>query len=609
VTDLTDQAVNQTLSIRETASIQPARPSASLNGSVTLSTRGSGSLQWQFEGVDLPGQTSRLLVLTNLKAEQAGRYSVVFDDGTTVVTNFTYLTVDPTFTKITEGSPVTDLGCSWGAAWGDYDGDDHPDLLVLRYLNGINSLHHNQGDGTFHRVIQPPFPQTSGSWVSGAFADLDNNGAADLIVAGWNQPMHLSFNEGDGTFTTSTLPGIGMFFSLSVVDYDRDGHLDIFLPGQGSSSSLFRGLGDRSFTRMTAQAVGPLLNSGQHGNAAWADYDDDGWPEVYTADLQANRNDLFKNDGTGKFSWVNNLVTRAGGGAIVGAWGDYDNDGALDLCLACPLGQSSSVYRNLGNGEFERANLGLTLGPGNSASWADYDNDGWLDLYMTLPRALYRNNGDGTFTRVLLGSPVNEIPPAGGDSYIGMWFDYDNDGFLDLYAVNGDDSGTANIANFLYRNNGNDNGWLKVKLIGTTSNHDGIGAKVRMLPAGRGQLWQRRDITGGDAFNGNQLYAHFGLGSATSVQTLRIEWPSGIVQELQTIPAKQFITVIEPHLHGAFDGAGAFRIAVTCDTHRSYGLEVSTDLAEWTNVANFTEGSGVYTEDLPDTQRRFYRLR
>jgi hypothetical protein len=96
---------------------------------------------------------------------------------------------------------------------------------------------------------------------------------------------------------------------------------------------------------------------------------------------------------------------------------------------------------------------------------------------------------------------------------------------------------------------------------------------------------------------------------APRVKTLCIEWPSGVVQELQNIPAKQMITVIEPHLQGAFDDTGAFRIAVTCDNHRSYGIEVSTDLVEWTNVANFAAGSGVYTEDAPHTQRRFYRLR
>jgi enediyne biosynthesis protein E4 len=613
VTELIGQAANQTLSIRETVSITPARPSASLNGSVTLSIRGP-KLQWQFEGVDLPGQTNRNLVLTNLTAEQAGRYSVLVDNGTTVVTNFTYLTVDPTFTKITEGSPVTDLGCSWGAAWGDYDEDGYPDLFVARNNLGHAAVYRGQPDGSFATVPDLPFSDSLDAWASGAWADFDKDGRQDLLVTRFdNRPTHLYFNNGDGGFNSLPL-NTAANWGIALADYDRDGLLDVLfstgVTANGSAPAiLYRNDSQRGFVRMNSAEVGPLVTLATFGAAIWVDYDDDGWMDVYAPHWQGP-SVLFRNDGTGRFVSVRNAVTQAAQ-SIAGAWGDYDNDGRLDLC-AVSWGSPAQVYRNLGNGEFERADIGVTLSDHYaSAYWIDYDNDGLLDLFVAGQgnNALYRQSGQGTFTRIRLGSLANEVPVNGALSYSALWFDYDNNGFLDLYVSNGDDPRSITTANFLYRNNGNDNGWLKVKLIGTTSNREGIGAKVRMLPLGRGQLWQRRDISGGDGYNGNQLYAHFGLGSATSVKTLRIEWPSGIVQELQNIPAKQTITVIEPCLQAAFDDAGAFRIAVTCDPHRSYGLEVSTDLVEWTNVAHFTEGSGVYTENLPPTQRRFYRLR
>ncbi len=234
---------------------------------------------------------------------------------------------------------------------------------------------------------------------------------------------------------------------------------------------------------------------------------------------------MFRNDGTGRFVAVSNLVTRTTAPVIGGAWGDYDNDGRLDLCVAA-LNGTSVVYRNLGNGEFERpAGTPTVTGRHNFAAWADYDNDGFLDLFFSGGKSgnkLFHNNGDGTFTRITTGSIVNELPPLGAGSYAGLWFDYDNDGFLDLYVINGDDASSIPTANQLYHNNGNSNAWLRVKPVGTVSNRDGIGAKVRVQAIYAGQLrWQRRDIIGGDEDNGNHLTADFGLGNATVVSKLR----------------------------------------------------------------------------------------
>ena len=150
---------------------------------------------------------------------------------------------------------------------------------------------------------------------------------------------------------------------------------------------------------------------------------------------------------------------------------------------------------------------------------------------------LYHNNGDGTFTKVLGSIAVND----GGDSWASAWGDYDNDGFLDLFV------GNFNAANFLYHNNGNTNHWLKLRLIGTRSNRAAIGAKVRVRSTINGQtFWQMREISGDGSGGQNSLHVQFGLGNATNADLVRIEWPSGTVQELTNVTSKQFLTVTEP---------------------------------------------------------------
>ncbi len=192
---------------------------------------------------------------------------------------------------------------------------------------------------------------------------------------------------------------------------------------------------------------------------------------------------------------------------------------------------------------------------------------------------------DPTFTKITTGSIVNDLP-AGRLSNDGLWFDSDNDGFLDLYVFNQEANGAATAVNFLYHNNGNPNAWLKVRLIGTASNRDAVGAKVRIQATYAGQLrWQRRDITGGDSFSGNQLYAHFGLGDATNVDVLRIEWPSGMVREFHDLAVKQFLTVTEPARLAMVQPG---QLHIQCWTGMAYRIESSPDLSAWTPLATVT---------------------
>jgi ASPIC and UnbV/FG-GAP-like repeat len=212
---------------------------------------------------------------------------------------------------------------------------------------------------------------------------------------------------------------------------------------------------------------------------------------------------------------------------------------------------------------------------------------------------LYHNEGNGAFSRVTSGSLVND----GGQSQACTWGDYDNDAFLDLFVAN-----QSNEPNFLYRNNGNSNAWIKVRCVGTVSNRSAIGAKVRLKAIIRGKrVEQLREMTGGDGRSGQTLIAHFGLGDATNIDTLRIKWPSGIVQELHDVAPKQFLTVTESARLQAFR-PGGFRVQSW--KGMAFEVQASTDLKQWSPVTTVTNLTGTLEFTEPGAAqelRRFYR--
>jgi hypothetical protein len=212
---------------------------------------------------------------------------------------------------------------------------------------------------------------------------------------------------------------------------------------------------------------------------------------------------------------------------------------------------------------------------------------------------LYHSDGDGAFSRVTSGSLVND----GGQSQACAWGDYDNDGFVDLFVAN-----QSNEPNFLYRNSGNSNAWIKVRCAGTVSNRSAIDAKVRLKATLRGKpVEQLREMTGGDGRSGQTLIAHFGLGDATIIDTLRIEWPSGIVQELRDVAPKQFLTVTEAARLQAL-GAGVLRIQSW--KGMAFEVQASTDLDQWSRLTTVTNLTGTLEFTDPNAAnhlRRFYR--
>jgi enediyne biosynthesis protein E4 len=610
------------------------------NINFTAIAGGTGPLhyQWQFRQIDLPGKTSTSLVITNVQSTNAGDYALVVTNlaGTT---NWTAtLTVDPTFTKITTGSVVTDGGYSPGGTWGDYNNDGFLDLFVYNGMDGvayIPFLYRNNGNGAFTKVSSVAPVNFAAESYSAGWGDYDNDGNLDLCVHDALGRVLLYRNNGNSTFSPITNITTGTTYPNPCwVDYDNDGLLDIFVAsfngGNPSHSYLYRNQGNGTFARVTTNSIASDFAFTWGG--AWGDYDNDGHVDLFvcggTGSLNlVSTNRMYHNNGDGTFTKITtgSIVTDLGN-SVSCAWGDYDNDGFLDLFVVNNADHKNFLYHNNGDGTFTRVTNSIVatdLGYNSlGCAWGDYDNDGWLDLYVgnegdpglipTVVNFLYHNNGDGTFSKVTTGSPVNEY----SDSWGVTWADYDNDGFLDLFASRGEGRG-----NYLYHNNGNSNNWLTVKLVGTVSNRSAIGAKVRVRATiARVSRWQLRQITGGSGFAGhNELRANFGLGDATNVETLSIEWPSGVVQTLTNVPAKQILTVVE-HQLGATNAPiltsasrpadGSLTLTASGMMGLLYLFEGSTNLVNWTwlGVRSNATGSIQFT-DLRATNYpiRFYR--
>ncbi len=597
-----------------TLTSQPRSQSVSLGANVTFRVTASGTpppnFQWRWNDLPVNAATNNVLALTNVTLTQAGGYSaVVSNDGGAATSAVAVLSVDPTFTKIISGRIAAEGGDSSGCAWGDFDNDGFPDLFVG---NGgtKNFLYRNNGDGTFTKRTNAAPALDSG--FGGSWGDFNNDGWLDLFV-GNRSANYLYRNNGDGTFTKVT-PFAGtagaLSWSGSWGDYDRDGWLDLFISnGGGNNNALLHNSGNETFTKLTAARI--VGDGGVSIGAAWQDYDGDGWPDLFVANNGGN-NFLYRNLRNGAFARVTaGRIATDSQSAIVPDWGDYDNDGWPDLAVGC-FGRNL-VYRNLGDGTFARQTNGpVVLDPQNSeiVQWIDYDNDGFLDLFSANEggqnNTLYHNNGEGTFAKITTGSLVND----GGNSAGCAWADYDNDGFLDLFVANWQGS----RPNFLYRNNGNTNHWLKVKCVGTASNRAGIGAKIRVHAAIRTtDRWQLREISGGTGFGQTSLLAHFGLGDAAIVETVRVEWPSGTIQELHTVSVNQTLTVFEPPKLAALKyNTLGFQSEVVGLPGSNYVIETSLDLSAWawlTTVTNSGRSTAFSDPTLPDAPRRFYRAR
>jgi hypothetical protein len=442
---------------------------------------------------------------------------------------------------------------AYSATWGDYDGDGRPDLFLATLFNTPAALFRNTASG-FVRITQETSLNTPGSRAGAVWFDANNDGRQDLFVSttvAQDDLLYLGRPSGG----LDRVPGVpfngsaGYGQSAMTFDFDRDGLADLFVPNgggwQAEANLLLRNTGNGSFQRLT---TGPVAEEVLYsvGSAA-GDYDGDGWPDLFVANIYGPSS-LFRNRGDGSFERLeDSAVAREteSTGASSGVWADYDNDGDLDL-FTTNGGPGNPLYRN-DNGVLTRAEAPPLTSTGGfciGIVLADFDNDGWLDALIARRQAgqlLFRGLGDGRFETI----PDGPIPNRGTGANGLAVADYDRDGDLDVLLTNWDGVGSPS----LYRNESSSNAWLQVKLVGHPSSRDGIGARVRVKATVNGRtFWQLRQIGGEDAQGSQELIAHFGLADAAAAQSLRVEWPSGLVQEFENIPARQRLTVIESTL-------------------------------------------------------------
>ncbi len=490
-----------------------------------------------------------------------------------------------------------------GCAFIDYDNDGYPDIVLI---NGSDfpghphagattlKLYHNNGNGTFTDVTRKAGLAVPMFGLGVAVGDYDNDGFDDLFVTALGQ-SHLFHNNGNGTFTDVT-KAAGMWgpseFSTSAawVDYDRDGKLDLVVANyvqwteqtdlyctldgthksyctpesyKGTSVRLWRNLGAGKFENATQKAGLGDPTSKSLGIAV-LDYNGDGWPDLVIAnDTQPNKLYLNKKDGTFEergvaagIGFSEDGIARAGMGADAA---DYDRSGHPSLIISNFANQMVSLYHNEGNGlfvdeapqsEVGRATL-VTLGFG--CFFFDYDNDGWQDIFVAdghiedqiervqkrvsyaEPPHLFRNLGGGKFSEVTaqMGSGFAAPKVARAAAY----GDIDNDGFLDILLTT--NAGPA----YLFHNEGGTNHSLRVKLQGTKSNRDGIGAIVRVT-AGSDKQWKMLR-SGSSYLAQSELMLTFGLGVQTKAESVEIQWPSGQADKLSNINVGQTVTVQE----------------------------------------------------------------
>ena len=431
---------------------------------------------------------------------------------------------DGTFREVTDEANLTEIGGSRTACWAHLDEDAYLDLFVVN-TNPANPLalphgagncfYRNCGDGSFERMEDTPFGDSGTACCCG---DFDQDGDLDLYITkvheGGASRNQLNKNNGDGTFSAvpSDDPDLGILSSddggdaCTWIDYDNDNDLDLFVINSDRSNFLYKNLGpDQDFRFQKVMMTIP-----------------------------------------------DNIIYHEGVDCRGCSWGDYDNDGDPDLFIAC-YDDNNELYANMGSGLFKRILWPCCVvtdgGKSRGSCWGDYDNDGDLDLYVANDgnerNFLYENDGDGEFTRVNPGDITDDEDPSNGCA----WADYDRDGDLDLFVANRQGS-----VNKIYHNDAsNRNHWVGIHCRGNLfSNITAIGARIYVTATiNEEEVTQMRIIASQTGLAGqNSLNVHFGLGDAEVISKIGVQWPSSPLQEFNdldgnTIESDAYYTIVE----------------------------------------------------------------
>src|SRR5579863_143457 len=496
-----------------------------------------------------------------------------------------------------------------GAAAIDFDNDGWPDIFLVNgsRLEGFpagqeptSHLYHNNHDGTFTDVTQRAGVGLKG-WGQGVCAgDYDNDGFVDLFVTFWGHNV-LLHNNGDGTFTDVTKKaglwqdGVSWSTGCSFVDYDRDGHIDLFIahyvdldlehtptPGsndtcqwkgiptmcgprglKGTYSQLYRNNGDGTFTDVSEKSGVAKTQPFYCFTVLAADFENDGWPDIFVA-CDSTPSYFFHNNHNGTFTEtaVNAGLAfndegheQAGMGADAA---DYDGDGWLDIRKTNFSDDTPTLYHNSHDGTFSDDALAAGLGKtmqflGWGALFVDIDNDGWPDIFLAnghvYPevdskglnvtfrerKSLYWNEHNGKFKDISLDSGPAIAAPMNSHGVAAA--DFDNDGATEILINNSHDRPS------LLKNSGDRGNWILLNLIGTKSNRSAIGARVTLRTTDHQQTQEVR--SGGGYISQNDFRLHFGLGTATTANSIEIRWPSGLVQRLESVSGNRIVKIRE----------------------------------------------------------------
>lgn len=502
--------------------------------------------------------------------------------------DFVHSIGDKELTNIVESSGA-------GAAFLDYDQDGFIDIYVCNgtWVEGLstgekpevmpeNHLYHNLGNGTFEDVTKKA--GVGGPWYSMGVTvgDYNNDGYPDMYVSNYGTNV-LYKNNGNGTFTDVTkkakVGGTEKEFSVGAVwfDYDNDGFLDLYVgnylnfdpnykyyyapdgfPGplayDAQPDILYHNNGDGTFDDVT-KAMGITDVDGRAMGVGAIDYDEDGFVDIYVAN-DHTMNYLWHNNGGKSFTDMGTPSGTAFGQSGESAvsmsvdFADYTGSGRMDMFISDD--KYCRLYENMGNGLFTERSYpsGIAIPAGQYVGWSssfiDYNNDGLIDIYKTngalkhlygQEDQLFENIGDGKFKDVSTERGkyfLKELVGRGA-----CFGDYDNDGDIDAFIVNLNDHCV-----FLRNNKGNQNNWISLKLVGTKSNRDGIGARVKLTSGGKVQTSQKKSTTG--YLSQNDPRMHFGLAKNDMVEKIEIIWPSGKDQILENIKPNQILTITEP---------------------------------------------------------------
>jgi hypothetical protein len=448
---------------------------------------------------------------------------------------------DGTFEDVTEKSGLQGAGYGMGVAVSDYDNDGYEDLYVTAL--GGNKLYHNNGDGTFTDVTEKAGVAASGWSTSAAWVDLDNDGLLDLVVLrylqwdfediwcgehkeGFRSYCHpdifqpiaplVFHNDGNGHFSEVSQkiglskPGKGL--GIALADYDRDGNIDIFVANDSMVQFLYHNKGDGRF-----EEVGLVSQVAVDGDGRtyagmgvdFADYNNDGWPDLLITDLANQRYALYQNNGDSSFTYSSFSTGLGRITMLHSGWGarffDFDNDGWKDVIVA----------------------------QGHDLDTVELN---YPNLRYREPMLLLRNTGIG----------FADVSSESGAIFRQAWLgrglaigDIDNDGRVDVVVAT--NNGPAYV---LHNETPNQNHWLTLKLVGHKSNRDAIGAEVKLITSQDQQF--ATVSTAGSYLSSSDKRVHFGLGAASMAQTVEIRWPSGMLQKLTAIPADQILQVDEP---------------------------------------------------------------